>query len=212
MNILPVSTSGYVYLVWAVGTPRYKVGKSKNPPKRLESLNQQSCYPLKLIESCWFDDCDRQEKRVHRLLDRWRVHGEWFELPETFLSYTKVWLNDPRCFDFKGASNDVIVFYRNTQSSREVWLKDLQAEAVVDLPSKCSIPSDDSILWRVITLLGNFSKLAPRNRFGIAKELEALINVSPSNSEEADKWKLILKKLRKVKQNDNKNSIAETTI
>lgn len=73
---------GYVYLVHAKGTNRYKIGRSINPLKRLDQLQGQSPFPL-IVEDCvWSPDSILLEKQLHDRFCDFRVHGEWFELED----------------------------------------------------------------------------------------------------------------------------------
>lgn len=73
------ANQGYVYLVHAVGTDRYKIGRSVNPVARLEQLKGQSPYPLQIIECFWSPDAIADEKALHSIFASARQHGEWFE-------------------------------------------------------------------------------------------------------------------------------------
>ena len=78
---------GYVYLVHAIGTDRYKIGRSVNPVARLQQLQGQSPYPLQIVECFWTPDAIACEKYLHEEFKSARVYGEWFqlrELPESF--------------------------------------------------------------------------------------------------------------------------------
>ncbi len=76
------TNQGYVYLIHALGTDRYKIGRSVNPVARFETLKKQSPYPLKIIECFWTPDAIADEKYFHEIgwLSQKRKHGEWFEL------------------------------------------------------------------------------------------------------------------------------------
>ena len=86
---IPPSREGWVYLIHAVGTNRYKVGRSVNPIARLEVLKGQSPYPLQVVWTEWTIDAIEDEKRAHKALAGFRVHGEWFEFHETFKPCTE---------------------------------------------------------------------------------------------------------------------------
>ncbi|NEP12033.1 MAG: GIY-YIG nuclease family protein [Symploca sp. SIO2C1] len=71
---------GFIYLIHAQGTDRYKIGlTTRHPEARLSELNSsQSPYPLELID--WFetDNVTEDECYLHEKFARYRVHGEWF--------------------------------------------------------------------------------------------------------------------------------------
>jgi len=78
------NNQGYVYLIHAVGTDRYKIGRSINPPVRLETLKKQSPYPLQILECFWTPDAIADEKYFHNreYLAPHRKFGEWFEVSD----------------------------------------------------------------------------------------------------------------------------------
>ncbi|NER24666.1 MAG: GIY-YIG nuclease family protein [Symploca sp. SIO1C2] len=71
---------GYVYLIHAVGSDRYKIGlTTRSVEARLAELNSsQSPYPLELID--WFetDNVTDDENYLHEKFVDYRVHNEWF--------------------------------------------------------------------------------------------------------------------------------------
>ncbi|MBD2255342.1 GIY-YIG nuclease family protein [Nostoc parmelioides] len=73
---------GYVYLIHAEGTNRYKIGRSVNPIARFEQLKAQSPYPLRIIDSFWTPDSINDEKYFHEQYKEYRIFGEWFELTD----------------------------------------------------------------------------------------------------------------------------------
>ena len=89
--------AGYVYLIHCVNTKRYKIGRSANPELRLQSLQQQCPFPLELVGSFYTDDCIAQEARLHKLAAIYRRHGEWFDLPDSWMRRTKEWFYNQKC-------------------------------------------------------------------------------------------------------------------
>ena len=183
---------GYVYLVWAVGTPRYKIGRSKDPARRIEALNTQSCYPLKLLDSCFFKDCVYHEIRLHALLDKYRVHGEWFEIPQELPRATQEWFNNPKCIDavVGHKPNTVVICNKNDRLKR----KEIDDLATVFASNKIQIkiPDTEVGLRRALTLLGCIAKgtkLSGKPTW----ELIKLIGLKPRSSIQAQEWKKVLK-------------------
>lgn len=74
--------SSYIYLIRADGTERYKIGRTdRHPETRLAELNrQQSAYPLLLEYYVEVPDSAVAEEHFHQRYQRYRKHGEWFEL------------------------------------------------------------------------------------------------------------------------------------
>lgn len=96
---------GWVYLIHAEGTQRYKIGRSINLPVRRQTLQKQSPYELTIDFSFYTVDAITDEAKLHELLAPYRVHGEWFDEPiddrglmvGNFFSYTNEQLqNDAR--------------------------------------------------------------------------------------------------------------------
>lgn len=71
--------TGYVYLIHAQGTSRYKIGRSINPPERTKDLQKQSPYLLKIVDQFYSPDAITDEFKLHQKFSKVRVHGEWFE-------------------------------------------------------------------------------------------------------------------------------------
>lgn len=73
----------YIYLIRCENTDFYKIGRSKNPRKRLQVLQMGCPYSLILI---FGRSCERAfgvEKTLHeKYWDRQRT-GEWFELSKS---------------------------------------------------------------------------------------------------------------------------------
>ncbi|HEY9750697.1 MAG TPA: GIY-YIG nuclease family protein [Allocoleopsis sp.] len=85
---------GYVYVIHAVGTDRYKIGKSVNPNARLTSLSKQAPYRLKLFLSFHVQDMSGAEKQLHRYFVDKQVNSEWFQLDDRDIEYLKAWSNN----------------------------------------------------------------------------------------------------------------------
>jgi Meiotically up-regulated gene 113 len=82
MLLKDLSMANYVYLIRADGTERYKIGKTdRHPETRLKELNrQQSAYPLLLEYYVEVPDSAVAENHFHQRYQRYRQHGEWFEM------------------------------------------------------------------------------------------------------------------------------------
>lgn len=73
---------GYIYLLHAAGTNRYKIGLTTDINRRIGQIGKQSPFPIKLVHSFRTDNCVKSEEELHRKYDSFRIHGEWFELTE----------------------------------------------------------------------------------------------------------------------------------
>lgn len=70
---------GYIYLLLAPDVRKIKVGFSKNhPQKRVSDLSTMNASKIELI--AFFEGHHRDETHIHRELDEFRSHGEWFDL------------------------------------------------------------------------------------------------------------------------------------
>ena len=65
-----------LYFIQSDVTGMIKIGRSKNPEKRLKQLQTGNPNKLKLIAS--FENSGWKEKIIHERLERWSEHGEWF--------------------------------------------------------------------------------------------------------------------------------------
>lgn len=82
---------GYIYVIQAVGTVRYKIGKSIDPHNRLTNLSKQAPYRLKLVFSFTVKDMSKAEKQLHQYFVDKRVNSEWFELSDADVEHLKSW-------------------------------------------------------------------------------------------------------------------------
>jgi hypothetical protein len=64
-----------------------KIGIAENPEKRLRSISTASSKALGLYEKWWCPSryiARTMEREIHVLMDRDRLHGEWFNLGPGF--------------------------------------------------------------------------------------------------------------------------------
>ena len=75
------NSPGFIYLIGAKGTSRYKIGvTTRTPEKRLSELNgSQSPYPLVLVDSIYVENATAGERILHTKFKHYKRHGEWFE-------------------------------------------------------------------------------------------------------------------------------------
>ena len=74
--------SGFVYLVRASKTSFYKIGCSKKPYQRLQSLQTGSPLEIKIIERIFSFDSQGLEKDLHDYYSAYWLRGEWFDFPD----------------------------------------------------------------------------------------------------------------------------------
>ena len=80
LSQIQAGREGFVYLIHAEGTSRYKIGRSVNPISRMSDIQKQAPYPLKIVKSFWTLDAIADEAYLHKCYAEYRVFGEWFEL------------------------------------------------------------------------------------------------------------------------------------
>lgn len=79
-----------VYLLWAQGTHRFKIGSTKGPvEKRVAAMQTSSPFPL-VIQGV-IEGSTGIERRLHERLRNFRVVGEWFDLPEAIVWQVLTW-------------------------------------------------------------------------------------------------------------------------
>lgn len=78
-----VSKAGFVYLIKAETTSFYKIGKSKDVYKRLETLQTANQSELTVIYRIFSTNYSLLEKRLHKYYEEYWVRGEWFDLPDS---------------------------------------------------------------------------------------------------------------------------------
>lgn len=125
---------GYIYLVHAIGTPRYKIGKTRREPSKrfLELNSSQSPYPLRLLSFYETDDIDLQEKRLHHAAGDYRVHGEWFELPEWWIVRLDTWFSNQKHSGplIRTWKDDLIIVAKNNQEKSDAGYQDVYKKAI----------------------------------------------------------------------------------
>ncbi len=74
---------GYVYLMQAEGTGRYKIGRSSDPARRVAELNRAGTigpFRILLLRQIKTEDMVASEQALHSWFRGNRVQGEWFDL------------------------------------------------------------------------------------------------------------------------------------
>ena len=79
--------TGYIYAIRAVTIRRIKIGYSTDPEVRLCTMQVGSPDILEIIAT--WPGTEQEERRLHRHLNQWRIHGEWFEASESVLDTIK---------------------------------------------------------------------------------------------------------------------------
>ena len=88
-----------IYFIGSLESRTVKIGKSNNPEKRLAEL--QIGNPHKLVLYGVIDDVSSElERRLHRILDPFRLEGEWFKLTDEVIRFM-ISKTDKISYDFK---------------------------------------------------------------------------------------------------------------
>lgn len=85
-------TTGFIYLIHAVGTKRFKIGFAIDPERRLRHLSTGSPFQLELLAVR--KGPQHHEAQMHRYFAEYRVNGEWFEprrSAEAFVEMFEQW-------------------------------------------------------------------------------------------------------------------------
>lgn len=69
----------FVYVIWAQGTSKIKMGISADPEKRLRHLQTASAEKLMILGK--WPGSRHMERALHRELSQYRQNGEWFTVP-----------------------------------------------------------------------------------------------------------------------------------
>jgi hypothetical protein len=75
------SRTGFVYLIKAETTSFYKIGKSKDVHKRLESLQSGNNTELTIVYRIFSTNYSTLERQLHKYYEPYWVRGEWFDFP-----------------------------------------------------------------------------------------------------------------------------------
>lgn len=80
--------AGFVYLIRGVNGA-YKIGKTKNPQKRISTLNVKLPFEIEPVCIIQTDDMNNLEAQLHYQFNEKRGNGEWFELDTADIEYIK---------------------------------------------------------------------------------------------------------------------------
>ena len=71
----------FVYFIKAKDLNVYKIGRASSPSARLKTI--QACSPIEvtLLHTIHSANSIELEKKIHQIFSKFRLHGEWFEIP-----------------------------------------------------------------------------------------------------------------------------------
>jgi len=92
-------TKGYVYFIKLIGTNKVKIGRSKNPIKRIDQeLKVNLPFDLEKIDVIETNDSHLTEKLFHDYFkDKRHINSEFFDLTESDIS----WITDHKYMDLE---------------------------------------------------------------------------------------------------------------
>jgi hypothetical protein len=70
---------GYVYMIHAVGTDYYKIGKTINPDKRILQIAPKMPFSVRFKHVWPSNFMSYSERFLHLYFENFRVNGEWFD-------------------------------------------------------------------------------------------------------------------------------------
>jgi hypothetical protein len=73
-------SSGYIYVIKAVGHNYYKIGFSKDVAQRIKNLDRQYPFEIELYTQFKSNDVLGDEKKLHNEFKGKNYRGEWFNL------------------------------------------------------------------------------------------------------------------------------------
>lgn len=87
LKLRPQSLPGFIYLVQAVGTDKFKIGRATDVTRRIREL-QTSC-PLKIryVYHAYVQNANLCEMELHNKFSRQREIGEWFALTQEDIKF-----------------------------------------------------------------------------------------------------------------------------
>lgn len=80
---------GFVYLIHDTQTNCYKIGLSKNPSKRLSSLQTATPNKLVLLHEIETSRMSSLEKELHYKFQANHLNGEWYALSDNDIRYIR---------------------------------------------------------------------------------------------------------------------------
>jgi hypothetical protein len=82
LKLRPESVPGYIYVVQAVGTENFKIGRAINVPNRIRSLQTGSPLKIRYVYHAYVRNMNLCEMELHHKFSEQREIGEWFVLTQ----------------------------------------------------------------------------------------------------------------------------------
>lgn len=87
---------GYIYVVRSGVSNLYKIGRTTNLKKRLQTLQTSCAVSLNVVKTLFCSDAIALEKAAHSKFAHYRKTGEWFALNNEQLNQLLTWLDNWR--------------------------------------------------------------------------------------------------------------------
>jgi hypothetical protein len=78
---------GYIYFIENTHDTLIKIGKSRNPEKRLKELQTGTGFELRLLTQKFCSKMLKMEQYLHKRFEEDRMEGEWFLPSPGLLEY-----------------------------------------------------------------------------------------------------------------------------
>lgn len=87
LKLRPEAAPGYVYLVQAVGTDRFKIGRATNVANRLRTIQTSSPLKIRYVYHAYVRNMNLYEMELHHKFSEQREIGEWFTLSKSDIEF-----------------------------------------------------------------------------------------------------------------------------
>lgn len=77
---------GWVYVAKS-DTGHYKIGRSRTPVDRIKHFDTIMPVEVSIIAIIPCEDHREAEIKLHQMYSQYRVKGEWFSIPDNYISY-----------------------------------------------------------------------------------------------------------------------------
>lgn len=100
----------FVYLIHAIGTDYYKIGRtSKTPEKRMRGMQTGCPHELEVVDSLKTEYAEEKEERLHARYSDKREQGEWFSLSDEEVTEIREDFRGKRKHNFLQKLEDAII-------------------------------------------------------------------------------------------------------
>ena len=80
LKLRPESVPGYIYLLQAVGTDKFKIGRATDVARRIRELQTGSPIKIRYVYHAYVHNANLCEMELHNKFSHQREIGEWFAL------------------------------------------------------------------------------------------------------------------------------------